>query len=88
MQKNKLYVGNLPYSCDESQLDEIFSGYGNLDEVKLIRDRETGRSKGFAFITFADQAGAEGALEKDGQEVGGRNLRVNFAKEREDRGGR
>lgn len=85
MQKNKLYVGNLPYSCDESQLDEIFSGYGKLEDVKLIRDRETGRSKGFAFVTFADEQEAESALEKDGQEIGGRNLRVNFAKEREDR---
>ncbi len=59
MQQNKLYVGNFPYSIDEDQLRELFSPYGEIDELALIMDRETGRSKGFAFITFAKQQAAE-----------------------------
>ena len=87
MQQNKLYVGNLPYTVDESQLNEIFSSYGDIDEVKLIRDRETGRSKGFAFITFATQHAAEKALEQNGKEVGERTIKVNIAKEKSGQGG-
>ena len=86
MQQNKLYVGNLPYSVDESYLEQLFSGYGNVDEVALIKDRETGRSKGFAFVTFNNQEAAEKALEQNGKELEGRTLRVNLARERNDRG--
>jgi heterogeneous nuclear ribonucleoprotein A1/A3 len=88
MQQNKLYVGNLPYTIDESKLEEIFSAYGDLDEVKLIRDRDTGRSRGFAFITFATQHAAEKALEQDGKEIDGQAIKVNMAKEKGSRGGR
>ena len=88
MQQNKLYVGNFPYSVDESQLREMFSAYGDIQDIALIKDRETGRSKGFAFITFASQQAAEKALDLNGKEVDGRALKVNMAQEKESRGGR
>jgi RNA recognition motif-containing protein len=88
MQQNKLYVGNFPYSVDESQLREMFSAYGEIQEIALIKDRETGRSKGFAFITFASQQAAEKALALNGKEIDGRALKVNMAQEKESRGGR
>ena len=87
MQQNKLYVGNFPFSVDEAQLRELFSDYGEISELAMITDRETGRSKGFAFITFATQQAAEKALELDGKDLGGRKLRVNIAQERESKGG-
>jgi len=88
MQQNKLYVGNFPYSVDETQLREMFSAYGDIQDIALIKDRETGRSKGFAFITFASQQAAEKALALNGKEVDGRALKVNMAQEKESRGGR
>ncbi len=88
MQQNKLYVGNFPYSVDESQLREMFSAYGEIQDIALIKDRETGRSKGFAFITFASQQAAEKALELNGKDVDGRAIKVNMAQEKESRGGR
>ena len=87
MQQNKLYVGNFPYSVDELQLRKIFASYGEIEDLALITDRETGRPKGFAFITFATQQAAEKALQQDGQDFGGRPLKVNIAKERPARGG-
>ncbi len=87
MQQNKLYVGNLSYAVDESHLEQLFSTYGSVDEVALIKDRDTGRSKGFAFVTFNSQEAAEKALEQNGKELEGRTLRVNHARERNDRGG-
>ncbi len=87
MQQNKLYVGNLSYSVGETQLKDLFAPYGEINEVTLIEDRETGRSKGFAFITFATSEAAEKALEQDGKEYDGRPLKVNAAQER-DRGGK
>jgi len=86
MQQNKLYVGNFPFSVNEDELREIFDDYGEIEELALINDRETGRSKGFAFITFTTQQAAEKALEVDGKEVGGRKLRVNMAQERNSKG--
>jgi len=90
MQQNKLYVGNFPYSVDEDQLRDLFSPYGEIEELALIMDRETGRSKGFAFITFETQQAAEAALEKNGIDLSGRALRVNMAQEKTGggRGGR
>lgn len=87
MQQNKLYVGNFPYSVDESQLRSLFSAYGDITDLAMIMDRETGRPKGFAFVTFATQQAAEKALEQDGRDLGGRPLKVNMAMERESRGG-
>lgn len=88
MQQNRLYVGNISFSATESELENLFSGYGELEEVKMIADRETGRPRGFAFLTFATQQAAESALEMNGKTVGGRNLIVNMAKEKEKTGGR
>lgn len=87
MQQNKLYVGNLPYTVDDAQLRDLFAKYGEIDELAVIMDRDTGRSKGFAFITFATQQAAETALAENGKDVGGRTIRVNIAEERKPRGG-
>lgn len=88
MQQNKLYVGNFPYSVDESKLREMFSAFGEISDITLIKDRETGRSKGFGFITFATQQAAESALSLNGKDVDGRSLKVNMAQEKESRGRR
>lgn len=88
MQQNKLYVGNFPYTVDESQLTDLFSPYGEIEDVALIKDRDTGRPKGFAFITFATQLAAEKALEQNGKDLGGRPLKVNIAQDKPSRGGR
>ncbi|HEX7046065.1 MAG TPA: RNA-binding protein [Gammaproteobacteria bacterium] len=87
MKQNKLYVGNFPYTVDEEQLRELFSPYGEIEDLALIKDRDTGRPKGFGFITFASQQAAEKALEQDGKDMGGRPLKVNMATEKPARGG-
>lgn len=87
MKQNKLYVGNFPYTVDEEQLRELFSPYGEIEDLALIKDRDTGRPKGFGFITFASQQSAEKALELDGNDLGGRPLKVNIATEKPARGG-
>lgn len=83
----KLYVGSLPYSVDEDGVKALFSKYGEVESVILIKDRETGRAKGFGFVEYKNQADAEKALELDGKDFEGQTLKVNFAKPREDRGG-
>ena len=88
MAQNKLYVGNFPYSVDESQLREMFSSYGEIEEILLIKDKMSGRPKGFGFITFATQQGAESALALNGKDLNGRALKVNMAQEKESRGRR
>jgi len=87
MEQNKLYVGNFPYSVDEAQLREIFSQYGEISQLALIMDRDTGRPKGFGFITFATQVAAEKALEQNGKDLGGRPLKVNIATDKPRTGG-
>ncbi len=87
MQQNKLYVGNLPYSANDTQVRDLFSQYGDVQDVALIMDRETGRPKGFAFVTFATQQAAEKALAQNGKDFNGRALRVNMAEERKPRSG-
>ena len=82
MQQNKLFVGNLAFSSSEQDLEAVFGQYGELQEVKIIMDRETGRSRGFGFVSFVNPSDAEAALAANGQDVGGRDLRVNFATER------
>ena len=85
--QNKLFVGSLSWNTNEDGLREHFSSYGDMDEVKIITDRETGRSRGFGFITFANQSDAESALELDSSELDGRTIKVNVAKEKAPRRG-
>jgi len=87
MDKNKLFVGSLPWSINESSLKELFSQYGEITEAIVITDRDTGRSKGFGFVTFANEESAQKALEMSGKEVEGRSIVVNVAKPREQRSG-
>ena len=86
----KLYVGNLSYQTTEAELRTLFEQAGEIESVALITDRDTGRSRGFAFVEFATEEEAQAAQQRfDGMELGGRNLRVNEAQERRDspRGG-
>jgi RNA recognition motif-containing protein len=81
-----IYVGNLSYSLDESELREAFTAFGEVSSVKVLMDRETGRSRGFGFVEMPNQDEAEAAVaEINGKEVGGRALRVNEARPREAR---
>ncbi len=85
----KLYVGNLSFSTDSSELESLFSQAGSVSSANVITDRDTGRSKGFGFVEMGTDAEAQDAVAKfDGYELGGRNLRVSEAKPREDRGDR
>jgi RNA recognition motif-containing protein len=84
----KLYVGNLPYTVDSSELEQMFTPHGAVTSAQIITDRETGRSKGFGFVEMANDQEAEAAINAmNGQDNGGRPLTVNEAKPREDRGG-
>ncbi len=86
--ESKLYVGNLPYSTTEEDLRELFSQAGAVTSVALIKDRDSGRSKGFGFVEMETQADAQAAIAKfNNYEYQGRNLTVNIARPREDRGG-
>ncbi len=81
-----IYVGNLSYSLSESELRDAFAAHGEVSSVKVLMDRETGRSRGFGFVEMPNQAEAEAAVaEINGKEVGGRPLRVNEARPREER---
>ena len=83
----KLYVGNLPWSTTEDELRQMFGSLGEVESVALITDRETGRSRGFAFVEM-DSDGAEKAInEYNGKEMGGRALRVNEAQDKPRRTG-
>lgn len=84
----KLYVGNLSYSVDSSELEQLFGQHGQVLSAQVINDRDTGRSKGFGFVEMANDNEAEAAIQAlNGQEHGGRALTVNEARPREDRGG-
>jgi len=79
-----IYVGNINYNATENELRELFSQYGEVTSAKIIKDRETGRSRGFGFVEMS--AGAEDAIrELDGYQFQGRNLRVNQARPRQPR---
>jgi RNA recognition motif-containing protein len=85
---NRLYVGNLSFNTNEETLQSAFSRFGEVSEVKIVMDRETGRSRGFAFVSMADSNGAKSAIaQMDGTMVDGRALRVNEAEERQQRSG-
>jgi RNA recognition motif-containing protein len=84
----KLYVGNLSYNVDSSELEQLFSQHGQVVSAQIINDRDTGRSKGFGFVEMADDAEADAAIAAlNGQQHNGRALTVNEARPREDRAG-
>jgi RNA recognition motif-containing protein len=78
-----IYVGNLAYSTDSDELRELFAKYGKVTSAQVVADRDTGRSRGFAFVEMADDDEAQKAIsEIDGSDLDGRTLKVNVAKER------
>jgi cold-inducible RNA-binding protein len=84
----KLYVGNLSYSAGETELRDLFSAYGAVDSVAVITDRDTGRSKGFGFVEFTNDAEAQAAIAGlNGKEVSGRALTVSPARPKSEGGG-
>ena len=84
----KIYVGNLSYSANDAALQDLFSVHGTVVSAEVIMDRASGRSKGFGFVEMGTNEEAQAAISAlDGQDVGGRPLKVNEAKPREDRGG-
>ena len=85
---NKLYVGNLPYSFRDSDLEQAFSQYGQITSAKVMMERDTGRSKGFGFVEMGSEAEAQAAIQGlNGQQIGGRGLVVNEARPMEPRSG-
>ena len=84
----KLYVGNLPFSTTNQDLNDIFGEIGAVDSCNVIEDRETGRSRGFGFVEMANKEDGERAIaELNGKEIDGRELKVNEAKPQERRNG-
>ena len=84
----KLYVGNLSYDVDSSQLEQLFSAHGTVESAQVISDRDTGRSKGFGFVEMASDSEAQAAIAAmNGQEHDGRALTVNEARPKENRAG-
>jgi len=84
----KLYVGNLPYSTQDADLEQLFGEHGTVESAQVIMDRMSGRSKGFGFVEMSTDEEAKSAIEGlNGKDFGGRALTVNEAKPREDRGG-
>ncbi len=83
---NKLYVGNLPYSVRDEDLQQAFSAFGSVNSAKVMMERETGRSKGFGFVEMGSDAEAQSAIQgMNGQSLGGRSLVVNEARPMEPR---
>lgn len=83
----KLYVGNLSFQSSSQELEDLFAGVGAVESATVVEDRETGRSRGFGFVEMANQEEGERAIaELNGTELGGREIKVNEAKPREDRG--
>ncbi|MEY4140010.1 MAG: hypothetical protein RLZZ371_2192 [Pseudomonadota bacterium] len=83
---NKLYVGNLPYSFRDDDLQQAFAAHGTVTSAKVMMERDTGRSKGFGFVEMGDDAQAQAAIEAmNGQQFGGRGLVVNEARPMEPR---
>lgn len=86
--ENKLYVGNLSFNVTKEEVEDLFKQAGEVKEVNLIADRDTGRPKGFGFVEMTTKEEADKAIEMfNGKELDGRAMTVNVAKPREDRGG-
>src|SRR5919112_3704709 len=84
----KLYVGNLSFQTSSEDLRDLFSQAGTVESASVVEDRDTGQSRGFGFVEMATKEEGEAAIQQfNGKEVGGRNLNVNEARPREDRGG-
>lgn len=84
----KIYVGNLSYNSTQAAIEELFAAYGQVEEVAIIMDRETGRPRGFAFVTMADGEAGQQAIEGvNGTELDGRTLTVNEARPKPSGGG-
>lgn len=84
----KIYVGNLPFSATQAALQDLFSEFGQVGEVTLVNDRETGRPRGFGFVEMPDSSEANNAISNlNGKDFGGRTLNINEAKPRESRPG-
>ena len=83
----KLYVGNLPFSCTEQELHEMFAEFGNVTSAALVMDRDTGRPRGFGFVEMDADGAAAAITALDGADNGGRPMRVNEARERPPRDG-
>jgi cold-inducible RNA-binding protein len=81
--QTKIYVGNIDYSATEAELAEYFSQYGQVESVNIPLNRYTGKARGFGFVSFASQEAAEQSIALNGTEFKGRQIQVNFAKERE-----
>ena len=86
MSNKKLYVGNLPFTATRDEIRAAFEAFGTVYEVSLIEDRQTGRPRGFGFVEM-DEAGAGGHRRPRRKGFGGRNLTVNVAREKRERGG-
>ena len=85
---NKLYVGNLPYSYRDSDMEQAFAQFGTVTSAKVMMERDTGRSKGFGFVEMSSPAEAQAAIAgMNGQQIGGRGLVVNEARPMEPRSG-
>lgn len=81
-----LFVGNLPHSTTEEELRTLFAAYGNVERVSVVTDRDTGRSRGFAFVEMSDAGEADKAVAAlDGSQLGGRALKVNEARPKVER---
>jgi RNA recognition motif-containing protein len=81
-----IYVGNLSYKMTEGELEAVFGQFGTVLSAKIVMDRDTNRSKGFAFVEMEDEAAAQEAIEQlNNKDIGGRSLRVNEARPREEK---
>ncbi len=83
----KIYVGNLPFTATEDSVRDHFGQHGEVHSVAIITDRDTGQSRGFGFVEMADGDADKAIGALDGSDMGGRSLKVNEAKPRENRGG-
>ena len=88
MSQNKLYVGNLSFNTTEAELKQAFEAHGSVQSVAVVTDRDTGSPRGFAFVEMGSDKEAQAAVDAlNGQDLGGRSLKVNVAKPREPRSG-
>lgn len=83
-----IYVGNLPWSSTEEDVRSAFERYGEVQSVKLVSDKDTGRPRGFGFVEMEDEGAEEAIRALDGTDFGGRNIKVNEARPKTDRGPR